>query len=165
MSQKQLQAVLASARSHDFTSEAEVDAYLLERGLTDPTERICAKHTLEASGQLDLRAAGEMATDQVTDYGLATDRQRYQPEPPGVSREIQTLMRKAGLGPDQTYTEAQLDEALSRAAIGTVERVAVKTSLLQRRQVSAAADRHRLQASRERPRGTKIPGVLRGYSW
>ena len=157
---KTLQDILASAQHYRFGNEANLDAFLLERGVSDPEQRIAAK--------LALAAAGEMATDQAHDDRLATDTARYQPETAPVSREVQAWMRKAGLDVTKAYSEPELDAALSSANLGLMERIAIKTTLRERRQLSAASKglgRHRMQASRERPQGTRIPGTLHGYSW
>jgi len=121
-------------------------------------ERIAAKHALAASGHFDLRAGGE----------LATDRHQQRPEAPPVSREVATMMRKAGLDSGRAYPERELDQALATSGLSAMERIAVKHSVLSRPQMSAAADRSALlslQASARCPRPTRIPGTLRGYSW
>jgi hypothetical protein len=77
---------------------------------------------------------------------LGTDRpaSRYQPEAVPITGALAAWMRKAGIDPQRSYSEAELDALLDAAQLDTTQRIAVKAELM---------DRHLLRASAPGPRG------------
>jgi hypothetical protein len=130
MTGKKFRELMASASVRKFGSESAVDAWLDEKNLRDPTERIGMKHFLQSTGRWQPQGrtlSARLATDEaVTPGTLAIDRRRYTPEAAPVGREMMALLRKAGLSLQESYAETTVDEALTQAGLGVVDRVAVK---------------------------------------
>jgi hypothetical protein len=161
---KQFKDLMASAAVRRFSTEQDLDRWLDEHRITDPELRIAVKLQLQAAGRWQpegrrMSAVG-LATDQVRDAGLATDRARYAPPTPPVTPAMATWLRKAGLSLDLSYTDDQVTQALTRAGLDTLARMSVKAELYDRGLIRAAsaAPRGTLQAARdmraqaERPR-------------
>jgi len=90
-----------------------------------------------------MQAAGELGTDQDHGFRLATDSTvPYQAkEPPPVSKEMATWLRKAGLDLAQTYTVGEIDTALAGAGLGLEQRLAVKAEMYDRKRILASSVR------------------------
>jgi hypothetical protein len=136
---KTLRDLQASATHRRWSSEAIMNDWLTEQGVTDPELRIAAKHYFESTGKFTpdrgptLRAVGELRTDEVIPLGtLAPHRSQYTPETAPVGGELRTLLRKANLDLSQSYTEAQVTDAFDRSPLGTLERIAVRHLLGER---------------------------------
>src|SRR5262245_14157793 len=112
MMTKPFKQLMAAARRRVFTSERDVDRWLDQHGVRDPELRIAAK--------VELQAAGELATDQTTDFRLATDTAGYQPETPPLNPQMAALFRRAGVRLDRSYTHDELSNLFLQSGLDDV---------------------------------------------
>src|SRR2546426_2709037 len=112
----------ARAAGHRFGSEADMNQWLAQQGISDPTERLSYK--------IELMANGALATDQSYPPGtLATDVARHTPETAPLGPEMRTLFRRAGLDPARSYASGELNDLLDRAGLDAESRMAIKVQL------------------------------------
>jgi hypothetical protein len=113
---KQLKDLMAAATHRRFSSAQIMDDWLDEQHISDPTLRIAAKLSLEASGKFTpgrrLAAAGG-------DNPRVLD----------PRNEIDRMARRAGVRDHQGYTVDQLDGLLEQTPFGPTDRIAIKHRL------------------------------------
>lgn len=141
---KRYHELLASSQGRRFRSEAEMSAYLDAEQITDPTDRIAFK--------LSMQAAGELGTDATVAMGsLATDRPvSYASPVEPLSKEMATWMRRAGLDPAGAYSNDDVTTAFLGSGLSIEEKIAVRHHL-------ASTGRLRAGASTIQP--TPRPGM------
>jgi hypothetical protein len=128
---KYVHQLIASA-AEEHVTERTADTWLTEHGVTDPTTRIAVKLSLQASG-------GQLATDQVPAFDLASDRAR-QPVPGGAATpELDRMVRRAGLDPAGYYTDHDVTEAFRASDLGIEDRIAVRHHLASTGRLRAGA--------------------------
>jgi hypothetical protein len=113
---KQLKDLMAAATYRRFSSEQVVNDWLDEQRVTDPTMRIAAKMSLEASGKF---TPGRRLTAAGGDSPRVLD----------PRNEIDRLARRAGVRDHQGYTVDQLDTLLEQTPFGPTEKIAIKHRL------------------------------------
>jgi hypothetical protein len=139
MMAKHLEDLMAAATYRRFSSERNLDQWLTEQGVTDPTTRIGVKHYFESVGKFipsrgeQISAVGELRTDEVLTLGsLATDlpRHRYTPvSPPPTYRPGMTAAERllARLGVTAPVTLKELEKRMTEAGLDAEPRIMVKT--------------------------------------
>lgn len=85
-----------------------------------------------------IAAMGELATDQVRDDRLATDRATVTYGPPPLSLEMVGLFNRAGLREDRSYAPHEVDELLWNSDLTPMHRMAVRQELHTRQQLLAS---------------------------
>jgi hypothetical protein len=158
---KRFNDLVASAAKHAMT-EPELDAWLTQHRVTDPTERIAVK--------LSLQASGELASDQHISIGeLATDRARQPTPGTAATPELDRWMRRARIDSTRDYRDDELTDLFRASDLGLEERVAVRHHLGSLGRLRAGAEvtptprpttitakRTMQAASTPRPKGTKL---------
>jgi hypothetical protein len=132
---KTLKDLMAAATHRRWSTEDRMNAWLTEQGIDDPETRIAAKHFFESTGRYSpgrgptISAQTGLATEQVRDDGLATDRARYtpvSPQPtyrPGMSR-VERLLQSMGV--TSPVTLAELERRMTAAELDVETRISCK---------------------------------------
>jgi len=116
--------ILASSQGKRFATEADVNQFLDDAGLRDPTERIAAKLYLAS-----VQASAELATDQTVTFDLASDRARQAVPGATATPELDHWMRRAGIDSTRDYHDAELTDLFRASDLDIPSRVAVRHHL------------------------------------